>query len=413
MRICYVADARSPIAVGWITAARAAGHETVVASSHAVGPNAAIGPVYDIAAFVRRRTREPGASPERGTASASARSRLQSAFVDNPKSRLAQATQSAYEAFTLATIPLASRRLRDIVATHDVDLVHGLRIPYEGMLAAAAVRDRPIAISVWGNDFTLFASRSWMLARMTASTMRRAAGVHVDCHRDLDLAHAWGFSTTRAGLVAPGNGGVDRSVFSVDAPRTDIRRQLGIPAEHTIVVNPRGVRAYAYTAEFFAGVSKVVASHPDLAVVCPALSGNLFVERLVRQLGIAEHVWLTPKLATAEMAALFAESRLSVSLTSHDGTPNTLLEAMACGSMPIVGRVPSVLEWIEDGYNGLVIDPSDTNAVACAIVRGLEDDALVETSRTRNDGLIHDRADRSTQIDAIDEFYRAIYEGRR
>jgi hypothetical protein len=38
------------------------------------------------------------------------------------------------------------------------DLVHAMRLPYEGFMAAAAVHSRPLLLSIWGNDFTLFAN---------------------------------------------------------------------------------------------------------------------------------------------------------------------------------------------------------------------------------------------------------------
>ena len=43
---------------------------------------------------------------------------------------------------------------------------------------------------------------------------------------------------------------------------------------------------------------------------------------------------------------------MTVSPSTHDGTPNTLLEGMACGSFPIVGDLESLREWIEPGLTG-------------------------------------------------------------
>ena len=51
----------------------------------------------------------------------------------------------------------------------------------------------------------------------------------------------------------------------------------------------------------------------------------------------------------AGMAAVFQGARVAVSPSTHDGTPNTLLEAMSCGSFPVAGDIESLREWIEPG----------------------------------------------------------------
>ena len=61
---------------------------------------------------------------------------------------------------------------------------------------------------------------------------------------------------------------------------------------------------------------------------------------LRRELGIEDTVELTPPLPHADMAALFRSAQVLVSPTTHDGTPNSLLEGMACGCFPVAGDQP-------------------------------------------------------------------------
>ncbi len=78
--------------------------------------------------------------------------------------------------------------------------------------------------------------------------------------------------------------------------------------------------------------------------------------RWVQELGVAAQVELLPKQTRAQMADLFRRRAVVVSPTTHDGTPNTLLEAMACGCLPVVGDLESLREWITPGVNGLLVD---------------------------------------------------------
>lgn len=56
--------------------------------------------------------------------------------------------------------------------------------------------------------------------------------------------------------------------------------------------------------------------------------------------------------------------------------PLTLLEPMACGTPVIASRIGAVSEVIENGKNGLLVDPGDPKQLSEAIRRILQDDSL-------------------------------------
>lgn len=127
----------------------------------------------------------------------------------------------------------------------------------------------------------------------------------------------------------------------------------------------------------------------------------------MRDLGIGHAVRLLPRVAPDEMAALFRLSAAAVSPSEFDGTPNTLLESMACGAFPVSGDIASLREWVQDGVNGLLFPPDDPRALADATLRALEDDGLRRQARERNEVLIRERADHATSMARAEALYRA------
>jgi glycosyltransferase involved in cell wall biosynthesis len=97
-----------------------------------------------------------------------------------------------------------------------------------------------------------------------------------------------------------------------------------------------------------------------------------------------------------------------VSPSTHDGTPNSLLEAMACGVFPICGDLESIREWIDHEENGLLIDPNDPKSLADAIVRALKDSALRNRAAKLNAQIIADRADYGKNMEKAEEFYKTV-----
>jgi glycosyltransferase involved in cell wall biosynthesis len=105
------------------------------------------------------------------------------------------------------------------------------------------------------------------------------------------------------------------------------------------------------------------------------------------------------------MAGLFRQAQITVSVTTHDGTPNTLLEAMACGSFPIVGDIEALREWITGGENGLLVDPGNPRDLADAILMVISRPDLRRQARDRNLQLVRERAEYGKVMQEAEEFY--------
>ena len=95
------------------------------------------------------------------------------------------------------------------------------------------------------------------------------------------------------------------------------------------------------------------------------------------------------------MLSLFGRAEVSVSITDQDGTPNSLLEAMAAGAVPVCSDLPSIREWIEHGSNGFIAAFDDPQAVASALRLALDlSDADRKAIITENGRIVAARAER-------------------
>jgi len=289
------------------------------------------------------------------------------------------------------TLPKYQKELNNIIKSVNPDLVHALRVPYEGMLASAVPKNLPLLVSIWGNDFTLHARANVKMGQLTRKVMERANGVLADVHRDITLAHQWGLSNHKPTLVVPGGGGIHLDEIKETATK-DISH-LDLPNRAPIIINPRGIRAYARTDTFFQAIPAVLEEFPNAIFICPGMQGKPEAEKWVSKLSLQKNVKLFDNLDQQTLWAVFHQSQLSLSITTHDGTPNTLIEAMACGCFPITGDIDSIREWIVPGVNGLVVDPDDPQALAKAITLALNNENLRKEARIHNQELIKTKAE--------------------
>ena len=296
------------------------------------------------------------------------------------------------------TLPRAARVLRLIIERVQPDLVHALRIPYEGMLAAEAYTGVPLIVSAWGNDFTLHAPSTPLMRHYTEWTLKVADALHTDCQRDIRLAKQLGFAFDKPTLVAPGNGGI----------RTDIFYPPQTPVDAPVVINPRGFRAYIRNDAFFKAIPLVLAKRGDARFICLSMAGQSQATQWIKELNIQHAVDLLPPMPHAQVADVFRTAQVVVSPSIHDGTPNSLLEGMACGCFPVAGDLESIREWITDGVNGLLVDSGDPSALAEAILRAVKNKDLRAQAAGLNQEIIVERAEFTRNMARAEVFYQTV-----
>ena len=379
MRILFVADGRSPIAQNWIRHFAERGNEVYLASTFNC--------VLDF--------------PLKGleiTPVAFSGAKRSSTTSRTASSRTIGLRAAIRHILGPLTISRASKKLRGFIEQVKPDLIHAMRIPYEGMLAADAYAGIPLLVSVWGNDFTLHAPSTSLMDHYTRWTMNVADALHADCYRDIRLAKQWGFEPSKPTLVTPGNGGI----------RTDIFYPPSKPVNEPIIFNPRGFRAYVRNDVFFQAIPLVLKKYLNAKFICALMANESQALQWINKLDIRQSVELLPALPHFQMADIFRRAQIVVSPSIHDGTPNSLLEGMACGCFPIAGNLDSIREWITNGKNGILTDATNVQQLANAILEGLENKTLRDQAAGLNQKIITERAEYTRCMSMAEMFYSKL-----
>jgi glycosyltransferase involved in cell wall biosynthesis len=394
MKILFVADGRSPTTLNWLRYWTEKGHSVYLISTYPCDPPPGLVSIH----FLPVAFGSLAGGHVRNTAGTRRKT--------DPAGHLRGLMRVLRYYLGPLSLVFYQARYRSLVIKIQPDLVHALRIPFEGMLAAGTPQEIPLVISTWGNDITLHARGSFLMARLTRRILYRADGLITDTQRDIRLSLEWGFLTEKPTLIVPGSGGIRLDEVTTGSDVEKLPEEL---PEFPIIVNPRGQRPGSLRQDiFFQAIPLVLEKIPQAVFICPSLQGDIESEHWVDKLGVRSRTKLWPRLNQTQILTLFQKSQVFVSPSIHDGTPNSLLEAMACGCFPVVGNTESMREWVQTGINGFLVDATQAYSIADAIVQAIKQPILRTEAAKFNAALITERAAYEPNMTRVEEFYNNL-----
>jgi glycosyltransferase involved in cell wall biosynthesis len=181
-----------------------------------------------------------------------------------------------------------------------------------------------------------------------------------------------GIGTPEQVAVVPLGLDLDPLVAGDTAAGGGPRRELGIdPAAPVVAIVARLVPIKAHEV-FFAAASIVSGRRPDARVlVVGDGERRAELEALVERLGLGPVVrflgW------RGDLPAIYRDVDVVVLTSRNEGSPVSLIEAMAAGRPVVATCVGGVPDLVEHGVNGCLVEPDQPAAVAEAVLALLQD----------------------------------------
>lgn len=262
---------------------------------------------------------------------------------------------------------LKERRVDVLLAYTIKPIVHGIPAA-----ASAGVPSRVALVTGLGYAFGQEGLKQKLVAavagRLYRTALHRATAVRFQNPDDQELFEDRGYVAPGSSAVVAGSG-VDLAAFPAVSPPDSSGVRFLLVAR---LLAEKGVR------EFVQAARAVHAERPDTSfhIVGPTDPNPLAIR--VDEI----HRWRNEGIvnihpATDDVRSHFAACDVYV-LPSYyrEGTPRTVLEAMATGRPIITTDAPGCRETTIDGENGFLVPPKHADALADAMMRLIDDPAL-------------------------------------
>ena len=107
-----------------------------------------------------------------------------------------------------------------------------------------------------------------------------------------------------------------------------------------------------------------------------------------RELDLGERVAFWGPRPRGEVLELMRAAEATVLPSAWENFPHSVVESLAVGTPVVASRTGGVAEVVTDGHNGLLLDPSDPDALSGALRRVVREPELVERLRGSAPGSV-------------------------
>lgn len=301
-----------------------------------------------------------------------------------------------------------ARRARRVVKDLDPDVLH-VHLPFAATILATfspGVRGRMVYTAHLGETEKRVRdprfSPDVYLAKRTAATVvlnpsMKAAFVERGVPAD-DLR------------VIPN--GVDTTQFDdvSAADRERVREEYGLPADAVLVLFVGTVTPRKGVRELVRAVPRMDADQVHFPVVGRTDLDAGYVGEIRQALedgGVSDRVTLTGFVPEDDLHALYELADAFTLPSFEEGSSISVMEAIAAG-LPVIGsRIDGIVQQIEDGVHGYLVEPGDIDGLAAAFDRIVQDDS----ARAEMTAAVSERSEELSWERVVDrtvEVYRQV-----
>ena len=199
--------------------------------------------------------------------------------------------------------------------------------------------------------------------------------------------------------------GINLKDFNNNDMEESKRTELGW-GDKTILIMTRKFEKFYRIIEFIDVFHKLLKSNDNVRLF---LLGSGPLENKIKskiiKINISNYIHMPGWVNREEMNNYLNSSDIYVSNSYTDGSSVSLLEAIACGLSPIVTKIESIEEWVEDGYNGYLVDIDNPEEMENKIMNLTKSAKKMVKFKQRNFDLSKNKLDWKINFNILENIY--------
>jgi glycosyltransferase involved in cell wall biosynthesis len=300
--------------------------------------------------------------------------------------------------------------VRRIIKNIQPDILHALGAVSAGWLGYFS-GFHPFITTVLGSDVNLLSKKNFFFQILTLTSLQHSDFVFCVSN---DLAQKVEFYGIKKEKIKVIYLGIDAEIFCPPTDKLELRQRYGM-GTNPIVISIRAMN-WIYNPLAIAKAIPIVARQlPDIKFLVFTYNKdeallNEFKE-LISQSNTAASVEYIDEISDdRSLSEYYQLADLAISIPTYDGTPNSVMECMACGTPVILSNLPTLLEWVTPNETGIFIPHGNIHALSEAIIYLLTNPSLREEMGYEASTNIRQRMDRRFWMSYSENIYQQLIE---
>lgn len=231
----------------------------------------------------------------------------------------------------------------------------------------------PKVLTGWGSDILVMPKRSFLLKRIVVFNLKHANWITSDSN----------FMADEMKRLCPTIGPVLIANFGISIDP--------LPEDKELIIYSNRLHKKLYRVDkiliaFRKFLDRVPSDQKWKLIIAAVGEETDDLKKLSLDLNLNARVefvgWIDKKIN----AEWYSKAMFWVSIPESDATAISLLEAMACGCIPIVSDLPANREWINNGVNGVIVSDVDDDFLTHAVSLKMENAQAINKERIEKDG---------------------------
>jgi len=305
-------------------------------------------------------------------------------------------------------------RLRKLIKIISPDIIHGHYVSGGGYLSHFS-GFKPLVITAWGSDIYLYSKQTFIEKILTKRTLQNADLITADSNDLRNEAIKLGASEEKSYII---QFGVNTELFHPGYNVSNLKRELKIKDNEKVIFSPRAMKPVYNIDNIIRAFKLLQKKFSNLKLILKLYlkedeGYKKYIEKLVKELSVEEQTIFIKRVEYSTMAKLYNLSDVVVSVSSTDGTPMSVLEAMACGCNIVASNIPSLQEWIKDDWNGHLVNVKDPEEISrkiekCLLMKFDERQEIIN----QNLNIIKEKADYYSNMKKMEKLYCSLAGGK-
>jgi glycosyltransferase involved in cell wall biosynthesis len=228
----------------------------------------------------------------------------------------------------------------------------------------------PTVLTAWGSDVLLLPNRNFLLKKMVQFNLRNADFLTSDSI----------YMAQEMEKIVPLKNRILIANFGIDVTPTNCEKE-------NIIYSNRLHKKLYRVDKIIEAFSLFYTNNTDWKLVIAATGTETDALKIkAEELNLEHAIEFVGWVQKEDNEHWYSKAKIWVSIPESDATSISLLEAMACGCIPVVSDLPANREWIQSGINGIVVENLESDFLSEVQLINQSEAIVLNQKRIEQDG---------------------------